>query len=420
MAEKVILVGLNYQDGPKDSQDSIIELARLAETAGGVVCWSKIFSQVKPFAALFIGTGQAKEVQQQIQANQADLVIVDHELKPSQQRNLEEEMQIPVIDRTQLILDIFAQRAQSYEGKLQVELAQLSYLLPRLVGQGMKLSRLGGGIGTRGPGETKLEEDRRRLRNKIATLKGQLEGLKRTRQVQRHDRQNVSVPLISLVGYTNAGKSAILRLLTGEETLIEDQLFATLDLTTRRMLLPPNQEALLTDTVGFIRRLPHHLVAAFRSTLEEVNKADLLLKVVDCSDRVWKDQLKTVDEVLKDLKVEDKPYLLVFNKIDKIGHATKKILHHQFPESVQLSALTTDGREKLLEKIKKTLAKQWKRVTLRLDYAQSDLRALLLKRGRLIRESFGPEMISMTIELPEQVLGQLKRLKKDDHFSKKD
>lgn len=410
--ERVALVGLNFQNDPQASQDSIAELARLTESAGGIICWSKVYNRKRPLAALFIGGGQAQEVKQAISDHEIVTVVFNHELKPSQQRNLEELFKVKVLDRTQVILDIFAKRAQSYEGKCQVELAQLTYLLPRLIGQGLKLSRLGGGIGTRGPGETKLEEDRRHLRDRIAALRKQLATLKRTRQLHRHDRSHVELPLLSLVGYTNAGKSAILRLLTGEETLVADQLFATLDLMTRKMMLSSKQEALLTDTVGLIRELPHHLVAAFRSTLEEVNKADLLLKVVDCSDRLWPQQLKTVDAVLADLKAQSKPFLLIFNKIDQVGQASRKILAHQYPEAVQLSALTAEGKDRLLETIKRYLSKSWQRINIRLSYDQADLRAQLLKRGRLIKESFGPKLISLTIECPAAMVGQIKQWQK--------
>ncbi len=413
MAEQVLLCSLNYKGGPADADDSLAELARLTETAGGVVCWSKVFTRPRPDAALFLGAGQVQDLKREAQNHHAQLVIFDHELKPNQLRNLENTLELAVIDRTQLILDIFAKRAKSYEGKLQVELAQLNYLLPRLVGLGLQLSRLGGGIGTRGPGETKLELDRRHLRDRIAALKRQLETLKRTRELHHQERAPMDMPLLSLIGYTNAGKSALLRLLTREDTLVEDQLFATLDLTTRKLVLPPSQEVLLTDTVGFIRRLPHHLVAAFRSTLEEATRADLLLKVVDCSDRLWEKQLQTVDEVLKELKVDNKPYLLVFNKTDKVGQAFQKVLRHQFPEAAQISALTTAGRDELLEKIKINLSKQWQKITLRLPYDEGELRANLLKRGRLIRETFGQKMISLTMELPQETIGQLAHWRKE-------
>jgi len=410
--EKTFLVSLKYQGGLGDMASSLSELERLTGTAGGEVVGVKQFSRPRPDAALFLGSGQVQELKS-LAARQAwDLLIVDHELRPIQQRNLEETLALRVIDRTQLILDIFARRARTHEGKLQVELAQLSYLLPRLIGKGVLLSRLGGGIGTRGPGESKLEYDRRRLRSRIAVLKRQLETLKRTRQLHRRDRESVPLPLVSLVGYTNAGKSALLSALTGNRTFIEDKLFATLDLTTRKLILPPAQEVLLTDTVGFIRNLPHHLVAAFRGTMEEVVAADLLLHVIDCAHRSWENQSRTVDQVLKELGAGSKLCLPVFNKIDKIGQAARHRLDHQFPGAVQVSALTGEGLDKLVPMVKEKLAGGWRKITLRLPYEQSHLRALILRRGRLIKESYGQKIITLQVELPPKIIGQIQYQRK--------
>jgi GTP-binding protein HflX len=408
MAEKVFLVSLSYQGGPEDTAESLAELERLTLTAGGIVARSKSYSRPRPDAALFLGPGQVEELGKMAAEQKADLLIVDHELRPSQQRNLEETLGIPVIDRTQLILDIFARRAKTHEGKLQVELAQLSYLLPRLMGKGVELSRLGGGIGSRGPGESKLEYDRRRIRTRIAVLKRQLETLKNTRNLHRQDRESVPLPLISLVGYTNAGKSALLRALTGEKTLVEDKLFATLDLSTRKLILPPMQEVLLTDTVGFIRRLPHHLVAAFRGTLEEVVSADLLLHVIDASQKDWEAQAAVVNEVLKDLGAENKPRIDVFNKIDKLGPSSRRRLGLAHPETVQISALTAEGLDHLLPVLKARLAADWKKITFRLPYDRADLRTVILRRGRLLKESFSPKAIVMQVELPEKFANQFK------------
>ncbi len=417
-SEKVILASLKYPGGPADAAESLLELHRLAETAGGLVVGARAFSRPRPDAALFLGPGQVEELGQTASENAADLFILDHELKPGQQRNLEQILGLRVIDRTQLILDIFARRAKSHEGKLQVELAQLTYLLPRLIGKGVELSRLGGGIGTRGPGETKLEHDRRRLRNRIAVLKRQLEAAKRTRQLQRHDREVVPLPLVSLVGYTNTGKSALLNMLTGHRAFVEDKLFATLDLATRKLVLPPSQEVLLTDTVGFIRRLPHHLVAAFRGTLEEVVSADLLLHVVDCAHPDWESQMATVEAVVEELGAAGKPRVLVFNKTDISSKANLHRLAYQFPEAVFVSALKQEGREGLLEAITARLAASWQAVTLRLPYDQSDLRALILKRGRVIKESFGPKVITLRVKLPPKIIGQLQQWKKNMKSSK--
>ncbi|MCK5242287.1 GTPase HflX [bacterium] len=412
-AENVFLLSLTYQGGPEDSDESLQELERLAITAGGVVQGKHVFSRTRPTAALFFGPGQVEELNKQIRAGDIDLLIVDHELKPSQQRNLEQAWQIRVIDRTQLILDIFARRAKTHEGKLQVEMAQLSYLLPRLVGKGTELSRLGGGIGTRGPGETKLEYDRRRLRARVAHLKKQLETLKRTRKLHRLDREAAQLSLVSLVGYTNAGKSALLRSLTGEQAFVEDKLFATLDLSTRKLVLPPSQEILLTDTVGFIRRLPHHLVAAFRGTLEEVVSADLLLHVIDCAHSDWEGHIQVVEQVLADLGAQEKPEILVFNKTDKVSRAKHHRLRHQFPGCVLVSALHKIGLEKLLEAIKVKLAESWQRIHLRLNYNEADIRALVLKRGRVIKETYGTNSMSLQVELPAKIAGQIKHMRKN-------
>lgn len=419
MTEQVMIISLHYQGGPEDSEESIAELNRLTDTAGGVVVDEILFKRQRPDAAHFIGPGQVRTLKSRLEEVAVDLVVVDHELKPSQQRNLEEALECKVIDRTQLILDIFAKRAITHEGKLQVELAQLSYLLPRLSGKGASMSRLGAGIGTRGPGETKLEQDRRRIRDRIAVLKRQIETVKRTRRLHREDRQAVSLPLMSLIGYTNAGKSALLRMLTGHKTLVEDKLFATLDLATRKLILPPHQEVLLTDTVGFIRRLPHHLVAAFRSTLEEAGAADLLLIIIDCSDKAWERQKQTVEQVLKDLNADKKPHLLLFNKIDKISTGKRKVLKHRFPESIQISALSGEGKEALFEGAKLKLAEDWRKITLRLPYDQARLRNRLLRRGRLLKESYGEKMITLTIEIPQMFIGQIDRWKKELKQGKK-
>jgi GTP-binding protein HflX len=411
--EKVFLTSLAYQNGSEDTDESLRELERLTATAGGVVVATRTFNRPRPQAALFFGSGQVEEVRQKIGEQAVDLVIVDHELKPSQQRNLEQIWQTRVIDRTQLILDIFARRAKTHEGKLQVELAQLSYLLPRLIGKGSVLSRLGGGIGTRGPGETKLEYDRRRLRTRIAVLKRQLETLKKTRNLHRRDREAVPLSLVSLVGYTNAGKSALLRVLTGQPAFVENKLFATLDLATRKLVLPPSQEILLTDTVGFIRRLPHHLVAAFRGTLEEVVSADLLLHVIDCAHPDWQNQVKVVEQVLSDLGAQAKATVLVFNKTDIVSQAMHRRLRYQYPDCVLVSAKTRAGLDELLEAIKIRLAECWQRIRLRLKYDESDLRALIRKRGRVIREVYGTNAISLDVELPPKVIGQIKHLQKE-------
>jgi GTP-binding protein HflX len=411
-AERAYLVTLNYQGGPGDINESLSELERLTLTAGGEVVGTRKYTRPRPDVALFLGSGQARELAQSVKTNTLDIVIVDHELRPIQQRNLEEVLQVKVIDRTQLILDIFAQRARSHEGKLQVELAQLSYLLPRLTGQGILLSRLGGGIGTKGPGESKLEYDRRRVRERISALKNQLETLKRTRSLQRKDREGVPLPLVSLVGYTNAGKSALLTALTRAQTLVEDKLFATLDLTTRKLILPPALEVLLTDTVGFIRRLPHYLVAAFRSTLEEVVSADVLLHVADASHPGWEGQINTVKAVLQELGAGDKVTVLVLNKMDQVSPMLRRRFTHQFPGAVQISALTGEGLDGLRAVLAERLTQSWPLATFEIPYERSEVRALLMRRGHVVKETYGQKQIILKARVSPKVAGQFKEFRK--------
>ena len=315
--ERALLAGLDCGKALWPIDESMAELERLADTAGAVIVGKFIQRREKPDAAFFLGRGKVAEIAMEVQNRDATLLILDDELTPSQQHNLEQMLGIKVIDRTALILDIFAQRARTREGKLQVELAQLQYNLPRLGGQGLVLSRLGGGIGTRGPGETKLEVDRRRIYARIHDLEAQIDAVQKNRHLHRRRRKLSRIPLVALVGYTNAGKSTLLNRLTGSEVFAEDKLFATLDPTTRHLVLPEKQEILLTDTVGFIQKLPHTLVKAFRATLEEVQEADLLLNVVDCSNENYEQQIESVVEVLKELDAVDKPTLYVFNKADR-------------------------------------------------------------------------------------------------------
>ena len=317
--ERALLAGLDCGKTLWPIDESMAELERLADTAGAVIVGKFIQRREKPDAAFFLGRGKVAEIAMEVQNRDATLLILDDELTPSQQHNLEQMLGIKVIDRTALILDIFAQRARTREGKLQVELAQLQYNLPRLGGQGLVLSRLGGGIGTRGPGETKLEVDRRRIYARIHDLEAQLDAVPKNRNLHRRRRKLSRIPLVALVGYTNAGKSTLLNRLTGSEVFAEDKLFATLDPTTRHLVLPEKQEILLTDTVGFIQKLPHTLVKAFRATLEEVQEADLLLHVVDCSNENYEQQIESVVEVLKELDAVNKPTLYVFNKADRFA-----------------------------------------------------------------------------------------------------
>ena len=331
--EKAILVGIKTQEtrsiqGVSEADISMIELKELAQAAGALVVSKIIQNREGRDTSFFIGKGKVEELKLVAQTTEADMVIFDEEISPSQQRNLEEALGVKVLDRTGLILDIFAQRARSREGKIQVELAQLEYNLPRLQGLGLVLSRLGGGIGTRGPGETKLETDRRHIRRKISFLKTQLKEIKKQRGILRVERKRNRVPIVSLVGYTNSGKSTLLNTLCGSDVYAENQLFATLDTTTRQLILDDNNTILVTDTVGFIRKLPHNLLDAFKSTLEEVLYADVLVIVADSSDPYFEDHIRIVDSILDELGAGQKPSIIALNKIDK----------HTDPESVRISS----------------------------------------------------------------------------------
>lgn len=341
--ERAILAGVSHKGMLWPIDESLAELARLADTAGADVSVTVTQQREKPDTAFFLGKGKVTEISMLIQEHDASLLILDDELTPSQQHNLEQVLGIKVIDRTALILDIFAQRAHSSEGKLQVELAQLRYNLPRLMGQGMTLSRLGGGIGTRGPGETKLEVDRRRIYSRIHDIEVQIENLRKNRNMHRLRRKESQLPLVSLVGYTNAGKSTLLNKLTGADVLAEDKLFATLDTTTRQLVLPEKQEILLTDTVGFIQKLPHTLVKAFRATLEEVQEADLLLHVVDASNENYEKQIEAVIKVLQELNAADKPALFVFNKIDCLSNRNACQIMLRDRQGICVSAATGEN-----------------------------------------------------------------------------
>jgi len=348
MGEKTILAGISHDQREEQIAYDQAELTELAQSAGAEVlglCWQ---NRDKPDTRHYLGKGKLEELRLLCETAGAELVIFNDELSPAQQRRLEESLQTRVLDRTALILDIFAQRAKTFEGQLQVEMAQLRYLSSHLMGQGAALSRLGGGIGTRGPGETKLESDRRRIRGKLHDLSNQLEQVKQQRALQRKLRQEQSLPSFSLIGYTNAGKSTLLNALTAAGTYAENQLFATLDPLTRRLELAPNMPVLLSDTVGFVKNLPHQLIAAFRSTLEEVVEADCLLHVVDISNPQAETQIEAVCQVLKELGAADKPVILVLNKADlMIEHSVllQRLLHEG--DSVAISARNGTGLEKL-------------------------------------------------------------------------
>jgi GTP-binding protein HflX len=338
-------------------------------------------------------------------------VIVDEDLTPAQQRNLESAIKIRVVDRSQLILDIFAQRARSNEGKLQVELAQLEYLLPRLTRQWTHLSRLGGGIGTRGPGETQLEVDRRRIRERIGHLKRRLKTVERTRTLQRREREQVPFATVALVGYTNAGKSTLMNTLTRAGVFVEDKLFATLDPTTRALRLPNGDKVMLVDTVGFINKIPHSLIEAFKSTLEEVRRADLLLHLVDLTHPLFEEQIQVIENVLKEIGAGDIPVLLVPNKTDVAGSAPIQHLKQRTALDVcPISALTSAGVDRLLETVGAILDRTKERVDLCLTADQASLLSLLRERGRILGETYEGDRIRVTARVTPKLAGQLRKL----------
>ena len=379
-AEKVMLIST-------DSEESLDELASLAETAGAMVITRVIQNRQKPDSATYIGSGKAEELALVCQAMEIDLAILDDELTGAQQKNLEDILGVRVIDRTALILDIFAQRAQSAEGKLQVELAQMKYRLPRLTGMGTVLSRLGGGIGTRGPGETRLEVDRRRIRRRIDDLEGQLKEIKKQRDLRRARREKTGQVTVALVGYTNAGKSTLLNALSGADVLVEDKLFATLDPVMRQVALPENRSCLVVDTVGFIRKLPHQLVQAFRSTLEEALYADLLVVVSDLSSPNYAQQRATVFEVLRDLGAGDRPILEALNKADRVN-VTGMV---EPADAILISAKEGRGLEDLKGEISRRIAALRHRVELMIPYDRGNVLSLIHGKGQVVEEEYLPE-----------------------------
>ena len=393
-----------------DSEESLEELASLAETAGAMVITRVMQNRLKPDPATFIGSGKAEELSLVCQAMEIDLAIVDDELTGAQQRNLENVLGVRVIDRTALILDIFAQRAQTAEGKLQVELAQMKYRLPRLTGMGTVLSRLGGGIGTRGPGETQLEVDRRRIRKRIDDLQGQLRELKRQRDMRRARRDKQGQTTVALVGYTNAGKSTLLNALSGADVLVEDKLFATLDPVMRNVDLPENRSCLLVDTVGFIRKLPHQLVEAFHSTLEEALYADLLVVVSDVSNPQYREQRDTVFRVLNDLGAGNKPVLEALNKADraKIGDQVEPA------DAILISAKEGRGLDRLKEEISKRIAALRHAVELVVPYSKGNVLSLIHSKGQVTGEEYLAEGTKVSCLLDSANYQRVLRMLKDE------
>ena len=407
--ERAIIVGMEYGGGASiigwSAEDSLEELKQLADTAGAEVVARFLQKRPKPDPAFFIGRGKVQELALYVQQENVDLCIFDDELSPAQQRNIEQAMGVRVLDRTALILDIFAQRAHTNEGKLQVELAQLQYTLPRIMGKGLSLSRLGGGIGTRGPGETKLEVDRRRIRDRIAYIKGCISKVKNVRTLQRSGRAKASVPTVSLVGYTNAGKSTLLNTLTNSDIYAQDQLFATLDPTTRQLDLPNKQQAILTDTVGFIQRLPHQLVAAFQSTLEEVVEADVLLHVIDVSHELYKEQANAVYHVLEELGAKDKTIITVYNKIDKLpeGSALAERLAKE-ENSICISAKARLNLDGLLALIAENLKLKSVEESFLVPYSDSAAVSRLHEAGMVLEQEYLAEGTLLKVRMEaEQV-----------------
>jgi len=382
-------------------EESLEELAGLVEAAGGSVVERVVQERKAPSPALYFGKGKIDEIGQAAHARDANLFVSDDRLSPSQERNISEALGIKVVDRTALILDIFAQRARSSEGKLQVELAQLTYLLPRLVGQWRHLERLGGGIGTRGPGETQLESDRRVIRNRVMKISGELERVQIHRRLQRAGRRRMGAPVVALVGYTNAGKTTLLNRLAGVHLTAADRLFVTLDPAARLVEPAGHQAFILTDTVGFIRKLPHELVAAFRATLEELQDADLLLHVVDASHPAIDEHMRAVDELLGELQVADRPTLLAFNKMDRV-EGDLGARHGGVP----ISATTGSGIEELLKAIDGALPATVA-VTLRIPHADGTALALCYELGRVLARADEPDAVRLEVELPARLRGRL-------------
>ncbi|MCD8198853.1 MAG: GTPase HflX [Phascolarctobacterium sp.] len=410
--ERAVLIGMEY-NRKEDTlgwsvEDSIEELKQLADTAGAKVIASFIQKRQKPDPAFFIGRGKVRELALYMQEENIDLTIFDDELSPAQQRNIEEAMGVRVLDRTALILDIFAQRARSNEGKLQVELAQLQYMLPRIVGKGPSLSRLGGGIGTRGPGETKLEVDRRRIRDRIAYIRECIGKVKNVRTLHREGRK--TVPSINIIGYTNAGKSTLLNTLTDSDIYAKDQLFATLDPTTRQLELPGKQQVILTDTVGFIQRLPHQLVAAFHSTLEEIVEADILLHVIDVSHELYKEQSNAVYHVLDEIGVRDKTIITVYNKIDKLPQDSSLLARlAKEGNSVCVSAVKNINLDKLKDMIAENLKLQAVEEYFLIPYSDSDKIARFYNVGVVLEQKYLPEGTMLKVRLKSAQIGEFEK-----------
>ncbi len=409
--ERAALVGLFSGSSRQfDPDHSLDELAGLAAAAGADVVLRVLQERRTPDPATFLGRGKVDSLAAACAEAGADVLIFDNELSPAQLRNIEQVVGLKILDRTQLILDIFAKRARTREGKLQVELAQLKYLLPRLVGSGAALSRLGGGIGTRGPGETKLETDRRRIRLRISRVSGEIDAVRRRRSQLRERRHKAAVPTVALVGYTNAGKTTLFNSLTGGEGAASNALFVTLDPLVRRVRLPDPRELLASDTVGFIERLPHSLVAAFRATLEEVAAADLLLHVIDASSPDRERHMEAVKKVLLEVGAERVPSIDVFNKTDRLDGGESARLQALYPGALCVSALTGEGRDDVIAAMESRLALDTATVTLQFDPADArdhERIAQVYRLGRIVSHVATNGRISIEVQVPRRVIERL-------------
>ena len=403
--ERVILVGVQADDN-EDTEKSLDELEELAQTAGAETVGRIIQNREQIHPGTYVGKGKLDEIKNLLWETDATGIICDDELSPAQLGNLQDALDTKVMDRTLIILDIFAERASTNEGKIQVELAQLKYRQSRLVGLGKSLSRLGGGIGTRGPGEKKLEMDRRLIKGRIAQLNRELKDVRRHREVTREQRSRNHIPVIAIVGYTNAGKSTLLNRLTGASVLEEDKLFATLDPTTRGLKLPSGQEVLLTDTVGFIRKLPHHLIEAFKSTLEEAKYADMILHVVDVSNPQMDEQMYTVYETLQNLDVKDKVVITAFNKQDRLTEVPI-IRDFKADHIVNISARTGQGLDTLQSVIEQILRERKIEISRTYSYADAGKIQLIRKYGELLEEEYREDGIFVHAFVPKELYGKI-------------
>ena len=398
LAEKAVLVGKNKAE--------LEELKLLVDTAGAEILLTMTYHDLKIDPAYYIGSGKVREIKEAAEKVEANLIVFDNELSPVQQRNLEDSIGVKVIDRAQVILDIFAHHAHSKESKIQVELAQLQYRLPRLTGRGVEMSRLAGGIGTRGPGETKLEVDRRRIEKKIHRLKEKLKEIKESRELQRSNRED---PIAALVGYTNAGKSTLMNRLSNAENYTADQLFATLDSTMRKLQLPVGQNIILTDTVGFINKLPHQLVASFRTTLEEIENADIILHLIDASNSEFEKNIKVVNQEIKKLAPEKSKIIKVFNKIDLIDEHRLNDLKIFYPDALFISALKEINTDLVIEKINEIIKEKMIEIEIDLHYSEAGWVEKIHNNARVDKEEYQKNNIYLKALVPKTFAARLKK-----------